>query len=63
MKEEADSSRTTKAPRPGEERRRYYHPIEKDYATFLKTSEETGGEYTLIVVEVAPGGGTEPQRA
>ncbi len=37
--------------------RRYYHPLQKDYATFLKTSEETGGEYTLIDVEVAPGGG------
>jgi quercetin dioxygenase-like cupin family protein len=43
-----------------EERRRYYHPIQKDYATFLKTSEETGGEYSLIEVEVAPGGGNQP---
>ena len=40
--------------------RRYYHPLQKDYATFLKTSEETGGEYTLIEVEVAPGGGNAP---
>jgi hypothetical protein len=40
--------------------RRYYHPIQKDYATFLQTSEEMGGEYTLIEVEVAPGGGNEP---
>ena len=40
--------------------RRYYHPIQKDYATFLKTSEETDGEYTLIEVEVAPGGGNDP---
>jgi mannose-6-phosphate isomerase-like protein (cupin superfamily) len=40
--------------------RRYYHPLQKDYATFLKTSEETGGEYTLIEVEVAPGGGNTP---
>ena len=40
--------------------RRYYHPIQKDYATFLETSEETGGEYSLIEVEVAPGGGTIP---
>lgn len=39
-------------------KRRYYHPLQKDYATFLKTSEETGGEYTLI--EVAPGGGNAP---
>jgi quercetin dioxygenase-like cupin family protein len=42
------------------EDRRYYHPIQKDYATFLKTSGETGGEYTLIEVEVAPGGGNAP---
>jgi len=40
--------------------RRYYHPLQKDYATFLKMSEETGGEYTLIEVEVAPGGGNAP---
>jgi mannose-6-phosphate isomerase-like protein (cupin superfamily) len=46
------------APRAGASRR-YYHPLPKDYATFLKTSEETGGEYTLIEVEVAPEGGTE----
>ena len=41
-------------------KRRYYHPFQKDYATFLKTSEETGGEYTLIEVEVASGGGNAP---
>ena len=28
--------------------RRYYHPIQKDYATFHETSEESGGERTLI---------------
>jgi len=38
---------------------RYYHPEQKDYATFLKTSEETGGERTLVEVEVAPGGGND----
>ncbi len=42
------------------EKRRYYNPIQKDYATFLETSEETGGEFTLIEIEVAPGGGTPP---
>jgi len=42
------------------EDRRYYHPLQKDYATFLKTSEETGGEYTLIEVQLAPGGGNAP---
>jgi quercetin dioxygenase-like cupin family protein len=45
---------------PAGERRRYYHPEQKDYATFLETSEETGGARTLIEVEVAPGGGTPP---
>ena len=44
----------------GTSQRRYYHPIQKDYATFLETSEETGGERTLIEVEVAPGGGNAP---
>ena len=41
-------------------KRRYYHPLQKDYATFLESSSETGGEYTLIEVEVAPGGGNAP---
>lgn len=45
---------------PASKERRYYHPEQKDYATFLKTSEETGGEYTLIEIEVAPGGGNDP---
>jgi mannose-6-phosphate isomerase-like protein (cupin superfamily) len=45
---------------PAARKRRYYHPTQKDYATFLKTSEETGGEYTLIEIEVAPGGGNDP---
>src|SRR3712207_1218028 len=43
-----------------DERRRYYHSEQKDYATILETSEETGGERTLIEIEVAPGGGTPP---
>ena len=29
-------------------KRRYYHPGQKDFATFLKTSEETGGEAHLM---------------
>jgi mannose-6-phosphate isomerase-like protein (cupin superfamily) len=41
-------------------KRRYYHPLQRDYATFLESSAETGGEYTLIEVEVAPGGGNAP---
>lgn len=40
--------------------RRIYNPVQKDSATFLETSEETGGEYTLIEIEVAPGGGNAP---
>jgi quercetin dioxygenase-like cupin family protein len=37
--------------------RRIYNPIQKDYVTFLKTSQETQGEYTLVRVELAPKGG------
>lgn len=40
--------------------RRIYNPVQKDAATFLETSEETGGRYTLAEVEVAPDGGTRP---
>lgn len=37
--------------------RKIYNPIQKDYVTFLKTSDETNGEYTLVEVELADGGG------
>lgn len=37
--------------------RRIYNPVQKDYVTFLKTSDETNGEYTLVEVELAPQGG------
>ena len=37
--------------------RKIYNPVQKDYVTFLKTSDETGGEYTLVEVELAPKGG------
>ncbi len=40
--------------------RRIVNPVQNDVVTWLETSEETGGERTLIEVEVAPGGGTEP---
>ena len=40
--------------------RRYYHPLQKDYATFLQTSEEAGGERTLLEIEVAPAWETPP---
>ena len=41
-------------------KRRIYNPVQKDVATFLETSEETGGARSLAEVEVAPGGGTRP---
>jgi hypothetical protein len=37
--------------------RRIYNPIQKDYLTFLKTSAETNGAFTLVEVELAPKGG------
>src|ERR1044071_1862818 len=37
--------------------RRIYNPIQKDTVTFLKTSSDTNGEYTLVEVELADGGG------
>ncbi len=37
--------------------RRIYNPVQKDHVTFLKTSEETHGESTLVEVELAPRGG------
>jgi mannose-6-phosphate isomerase-like protein (cupin superfamily) len=41
-------------------RRRFYNPHQRDAATFLETSEESGGERTLIALEVAPGGKVTP---
>lgn len=37
--------------------RRIYNPIQRDYVTFLKTSDDTNGEYTVVEVELAAGGG------
>ncbi|MFZ6009637.1 MAG: cupin domain-containing protein [Bacteroidota bacterium] len=37
--------------------RKIYNPVQKDYVTFIKTSRETNGEYTLVDVELAVGGG------
>jgi quercetin dioxygenase-like cupin family protein len=42
--------------------RRIYHPLQRDYVTFLQTAEETGGEYLLIEVELAPHGGNPLHR-
>jgi quercetin dioxygenase-like cupin family protein len=39
------------------EPRRIYNPVQKDYVTFLETSQETNGAYTLVEVELAPKGG------
>src|SRR4051812_24146561 len=37
--------------------RKIYNPVQKDHVTFLKTADETAGEYTLVEVELAPKGG------
>jgi quercetin dioxygenase-like cupin family protein len=39
--------------------RTIYNPIMKDRVTFLKTAADTHGAYTLVEVELAPGGGIE----
>ena len=38
-------------------RRKIWNPLAKDWAIFEKYGRETGGEYTLLTVSVAPGGG------
>ena len=40
------------------QKRIFVNPRVKDKVTVLKTAEETGGEYLLVEVELAPGGGT-----
>lgn len=37
--------------------RKIYNPIQKDQVTFIKTHADTNGEYTLVEVELADGGG------
>jgi quercetin dioxygenase-like cupin family protein len=37
--------------------RKIYNPVQKDSVIFLKTSDDTNGEYTLVEVELADGGG------
>ena len=37
--------------------RKIYNPIQKDTVVFLKTSSDTNGEYTLVQVALADGGG------
>ena len=40
-----------------ENERRIHNQVQKDTVTFLKTSADTNGEYTLVEVELADGGG------
>ena len=37
--------------------RKIYNPLQKDQVIFLKTHADTNGEYTLVEVELADGGG------
>jgi quercetin dioxygenase-like cupin family protein len=37
--------------------RKIHNPVQKDTVTFLKTHADTNGEYTLVEVELADGGG------
>ena len=37
--------------------RKIYNPIQKGTVIFLKTAADTNGEYTLVEVELADGGG------
>lgn len=41
-------------------RRTVENPVIKDRVTFVRTSDETGGALTELIVELAPGGGNEP---
>lgn len=40
--------------------RRILNPVQRDSITFLETSAESGGERTLCLFEVAPGGRVKP---
>ena len=40
--------------------RTIYNPIQKDYVTFLETTEESGGQRTRGLLEIAPGGKVLP---
>jgi mannose-6-phosphate isomerase-like protein (cupin superfamily) len=41
-------------------RKVYLNPVIGDKLLFLKTARETGGAYTLVEIELAPGGGNMP---
>jgi mannose-6-phosphate isomerase-like protein (cupin superfamily) len=54
---------TTTLPQPRPQaagRKVYLNPVIGDKLVFLKTSRETGGAYTLVEIELAPGGGNIP---
>ena len=38
----------------------YYNPLNGEYTRILKTSAETGGDYSLLEVNLMPGGGNPP---
>jgi quercetin dioxygenase-like cupin family protein len=42
--------------------RRFYSAVQKDAATFIETVAESGGERTLLEVELEPGGGNALHR-
>jgi quercetin dioxygenase-like cupin family protein len=44
------------------QQRRIYSPVQRDGATFVQTSEESGGCRTLLEIELAPGGGNVAHR-
>ncbi|MCA9836441.1 MAG: cupin domain-containing protein [Trueperaceae bacterium] len=39
---------------------RIYNSVQKDWVTFLTTAKQSSGEYSLIEVELSPGGGVAP---
>jgi quercetin dioxygenase-like cupin family protein len=39
---------------------RHYNPVQKDYATFLRSASEEEGGPSILEIEVHPGGGTSP---
>ena len=57
-RDEKDADMTTSA--SDDRPRKIYNPVQRDAATFLETSEETGGARTLAELEVAPGGKVTP---
>jgi quercetin dioxygenase-like cupin family protein len=42
--------------------RTFHNPVIRDWATFVETTEESGGARTLVDVVVSPGGGNRPHR-